>query len=418
MTRYRWFILTLLFLITTNNYLDRVVFSVLIPVIRGDLRISDQQYGYISAAFQGAYTIGFLFMGKLVDLWGTRFGYSVAIMVWSAAAVLHAAARSALQLSFWRGVLGIGETGNFPAAVKAVAEWFPRKDRSFAIGVFNSGSGIASVVGPPLFVWLTVHFGWRACFVVTGSIGFVLLVIWWIAYRPPERHPWVNKEELAYINSDRDESEESAPQLGWSAVLKFRETWGFAIAKFLTDPVWWFYLVWLPPYLYDVRHLNMTGLGWAIPVVYTAASVGSVAGGWLSGIFIRRGWHHAKARKLTMAICASLMPLGALSVPVPNLFVVIGLVGIATAAHQGWSANLFTTTSDTFPRQAVASVTGFGSFLGGLGSVIFSSLLPGWVVTNFGYTPIFLSMGLFHLTGLLVVHLLLGKMQMVRTPQA
>jgi ACS family hexuronate transporter-like MFS transporter len=415
MTRYRWFILSLLFLVTTNNYLDRIVFSVLIPVIRDDLHISTQQYSYITASFQVAYTVGFLFMGKLIDRFGTRIGYAVSIVWWSAAACMHAVARTALQMGFWRGLLGLGEAGNFPSAIKAVAEWFPKKDRAFATGIFNAGTNVASMIGPPIFVWMAAKYGWRDCFLITGGTGFILVVIWWMVYRLPEHHRSVNAQELAYIKSDVEEA--GGPKAGWLEALRYKQTWGFALGKFLTDPVWWFYLVWLPPYLYDVRKFNLTEVGWALPVVYLMADVGSVGGGWLSGFLMRRGWPNHTARKTAMGICAGLMPIAAMSVLAPNPVLAIALVSIATASHQGWSANLFTTTSDVFPKQAVASVTGIGGCMGGVGGVLFSALLPGYVVSHFGYTPIFLGMGFLHLTALLVVHKLLGKMQPIQVAQ-
>jgi len=414
MTRYRWLILTLLFLVTTNNYLDRIVFSVLLPVIRRDLDISIEYYGYINAVFQGAYTVGFLFMGKLVDRWGTRIGYSVSILGWSIAAVLHSAARWAFELTIYRGLLGLSESGNFPAAIKAVAEWFPRKDRAFATGIFNAGTTIASIIGPPVFVWIATTFGWRECFLVTGATGFVLLVFWWIIYRLPEVHRSVNPAELAYIKSDAEERAGAAPQIGWMAALSYKETWGFAVAKFLTDPVWWFYLNWLPPYLFYARKFNLQAVGWAIPVVYITAGVGSIAGGWMAGALMSRGWGHARARKTSMGLCACLMPLGAMAVFAASPVLAIVLIGIATGAHQGWSANLFSTTSDVFPKEAVASVTGIGGAMGGLGGVVISSLLPGYIISHFGYTPIFLMMGFLHLTALLFVQLLLGKMEPIR----
>lgn len=412
MTRYRWFILSLLFLVTTNNYLDRIVFSVLIPVIREDLHISTEYYSYITGAFQFAYTVGFLFMGKLIDRLGARIGYAASITWWSIAACMHALARSVLQLGIWRGVLGLGESGNFPAAIKVVAEWFPKKDRAFATGIFNAGTNVASMIGPPIFVWMASHYSWRDCFLITGATGFILALIWWFAYRLPEKHPSVNAQELAYIRSDAEGP--AGPQIGWMAVLRYKETWGFALAKFLTDPVWWFYLVWLPPYLYDVRKFELTQIGWALPVVYLMADIGSVGGGWLSGALMRRGWPNHKARKTAMGICAGLMPVAAMSVLAPSPVLAIALVSIATASHQGWSANLFTTTSDVFPRQAVASVTGIGGCLGGVGGVIFSALIPGYIVSHFGYTPVFLAMGCFHLTALFLVHKLLGRMQPVQ----
>jgi ACS family hexuronate transporter-like MFS transporter len=413
MTRFRWFVLTLIFLITTNNYLDRTVFSVLIPIIRDDLHIQTEQYGYIVGAFQFAYAAGFLVAGGLIDRFGTRIGYAVSVLWWSVAACLHALSRSALQLGLWRGLLGFGEAGNFPSAIKAVAEWFPKKDRAFATGIFNAGTNVATMVGPPLFVWMAMRFGWRECFLITGSTGFLLSVVWWAVYRLPDVHRSVNRKELAYIRSDAAE-QSKAPKIGWAAMLRYKESWGFALGKFLTDPVWWFYLTWLPPYLYDVRKFNMLEVGWALPVVYLMADVGSVGGGWLSGFLIRRGWPHYRARKTVMGLSAGLMPVAAMSALVSSPVVAIALVSLANASHQGWSANLFTTTSDVFPTQAVASVVSFGGCMGALGSVIFASLIPGYVVSHLGYTPVILCMGFLHLTAFLVVHKLLGKLKPVQ----
>ncbi len=277
MTRTRWWILTLLFFITTINYLDRIVLSVLIPVIRKDLHITTEQYGYVTGAFQLAYTIGFLFMGRLIDRYGTRLGYGVAIAFWSAAAMLHALVRTTVSLGFWRAMLGLGESGNFPAAIKAVTEWFPKKDRALAIGLLNAGTNVASMVGPALFVWMNSHYGWRACFAITGGLGFFWLFLWLLLYRLPEMHPRVNRAELDYIHSDGPETS-TQTTMSWSAVLRYKQTFAFALAKFLTDPVWWFYLFWLPPYLYDVRKFNLTEIAWALPVIYLMADFGSVVG--------------------------------------------------------------------------------------------------------------------------------------------
>ncbi len=409
-TRVRWWILTLLFLATTNNYLDRVILSILMPVIREEMTISDQYYGYITGAFQLAYTIGFLFMGKFVDRYGTRVGYAVATIFWSIASMAHGTARAPWMLALWRGMLGLGESANFPACIKAVAEWFPRKDRAFATGIFNAGTNVAAMVGPPLFVWMNMTIGWRVSFFITGGIGFIWLLPWLISYRPPHKHKKVNRQELDYIHSDvADESKE--PSIGWAAALRYKQTWGFALTKFITDPVWWFYLYWLPLYLFDVRKFNLMEIGWALPVVYLVADVGSVGGGWISGFFIRRGWPVAKARKTAMALCAVCMPVAATAALAESPILAIALVCLAVSAHQGWSANLFTTTSDVFPRKAVASVTGFGGCLGGLGGLLFASLMPGFVVTHFGYTPVFLIMGTFHLTGLFILHKLMGDMK-------
>lgn len=393
---WRWWILILLFLATTINYLDRIVFSVLIPVIEKELGLSTQDYGYLTGAFQAAYTVGFLVAGKFIDAFGTRAGYATAIIWWSIAAALHVTARSAFALGVWRALLGFGESGNFPAAIKAVAEWFPRKDRAFATGIFNAGTNVASMIGPPLFVWLSAHYGWRNCFLWTASTGFVWVVAWLLMYRHPP----------AVVDPEESHSQE---RIGWTQALRYRATWAFALGKFLSDPVWWFYLFWLPKYLYEVRQFNMTEIGWALPVVYLMADFGSVGGGWLPGRLIRRGWPVARARQLAMLVCALAMPVAATSVFTALPWLAIALVSLATAAHQGWSANLFTTTSDAFPSGAVASVTGIGGCAGGIGGFLFSAILPGFVVSHFGYTPMFVLMGGMHLIAWLVLRALLWK---------
>jgi len=413
MSRVRWWILALVFFATTINYLDRIVFSILIPVIREELHLTDRDYGFVNGAFQIAYTIGFLLMGRFVDRVGSRIGYSVSIAWWSLAAALHAFAGSALSLGFWRGMLGLGEAGNFPTAIKTVAEWFPKKDRALATGIFNAGTNVASMIGPPIFVHMSQAFGWRACFLITGATGFVWLVVWLLSHRDPERHPGVNRAELDYILSDRtaDEAGGGQPKIGMVEALEHRETWGFAVAKFLTDPVWWFYLYWLPPYLYDVRKFKLTEIGWALPVVYLMADVGSVGGGWISGWLMRKGWPNGKARKAAMLICASCMPVAAMAALVESPVAAIALISLATAAHQGLSANLYTTISDVFPKAAVASVIGVGGCAGGIGGFLFSSILPGLIVEHVGYKPIILTMGSFHLTGVYLLHRLMGEMR-------
>lgn len=391
----RWWVVTLLFFATTINYLDRIVFSVLIPVIRQEMNLTDQDYGNLTGAFQIAYTVGFLVAGKFIDRYGTKTGYAVAIIWWSVAAALHALARTGMQLAFWRAMLGLGEAGNFPAAIKAVAEWFPKKDRAFATGIFNAGTNVASMIGPPLFVYLNTRFGWRASFLMTAATGLVWVIAWLVFYRKPP----VLVEEL----------EASTQAIGWLKALRSRETWGFALGKFFTDPVWWFYLYWLPPYLYDVRKFQLTEIGWALPVVYLMADFGSVGGGWLSGYWIRKGWTPLRARQMAMLLFAACMPVAAMSVFTPSVFLAIALISLATSAHQGWSANLYTTTSDAFPKAAVASVTGIGGCAGGIGGFLFSAVIPGWVVTHFGYAPMFVFMGALHLTAWFVMRALLWR---------
>lgn len=392
----RWWILTLLFLGTTVNYLDRIILGILLPNIRKEIPLTDIQYGQVNSAFQFAYTIGFLIAGKLIDTVGTKSGYGLSILWWSIAAGAHAFMRTALSFAACRAVLGIGEAGNFPASIKSVSEWFPKKDRAFATGIFNAGTNIATMIGPWMFLALTAQFGWRTCFLLTASSGLVVLGLWMLTPQKP-------------VPLEDDVAGE--PKMAWAALLGYRQTWGFALAKFFSDPVWWFYLFWLPPYFYDVRKFDLKQIVWAFPFIYLMADVGSVMGGWISGYLIRRGWPVGKARKWTMGFFAACMPIAATSVLFENPWIAIGLISLATAAHQGWSANLYTTVSDVFPKNAVASATGIGACLGGFGGTIFSTLLPGYIVTYFGYTPLFFIMGGFHLTGLFFLNRFMGDLK-------
>jgi MFS transporter, ACS family, hexuronate transporter len=377
---WQWRIVAFLFFATTVNYLDRIVLAVLIPVIRKDLAFSDREYGFITGAFQIAYTIGFLAAGKVIDMLGTRLGYAAAMLWWSISALLHVISRGTWSLGFWRGMLGFGEAGNYPAAVKAVAEWFPEKERSTAVGVFNSGTTLAAVAGPPILVALTAAYGWRASFALTASSGLIWLLLWLAIYRRPA--------------SRRED--ESLVAVTWREAFRDRRTRGIAAMKFLTDGVWWFYLFWLPPYLFDARKLNLNQIGWALPVIYLMAGLGSVAGGWLAGVWMRRGWAVADARRRVMALVAILMPVAAMAVFTSHIVLAIALISLATAGHQGWTANLFTIPSDIFPKETVASVVGIGGCAGGLGGFLFSAILPGYVVTDFGYIPMFVLAGVLH----------------------
>ena len=377
---WRWSLVLLLFFATTINYLDRIVLAVLIPVIRKDLGFSDREYGWITGAFQIAYTIGFLAAGKIIDVVGTRIGYAAAMLWWSISALLHVISRGAWSLGFWRGMLGFGEAGNYPAAVKAVTEWYPEKERSTAVGAFNSGTTLAAVAGPPLLVALTGAYGWRASFALTAASGLVWLLLWLGVYRrPPQNIQGASRNVVT-----------------WREAIRDRRTRGIAALKFLTDGVWWFYLFWLPPYLFDARKLNLNEIGWALPVIYLMAGAGSVAGGWLAGFLMRRGWPVADARRRVMAIVAVLMPIAALAVFTSNVVLAIALISLATAGHQGWTSNLFTIPSDIFPKETVASVVGIGGSAGGLGGFLFSAILPGYVVTYFGYVPMFVLAGVLH----------------------
>ena len=412
MTRTRWWILSLVFLATTVNYLDRNVINTLQPVIKQEMKFNDQTYGNIVSAFQFFYMIGFLLAGKFIDRFGVRMGYAVAGLWWTVAAALTPLAAAPMQLAFWRGMLGLGEAGNFPAAVKTVSEWFPQRDQALAVGIFNSGTSIASMIGPPLFVALNAAYGWRTCFLITSSFGLLWLVVWWFSYRLPHEHQGVNQAELAYIRSDA--AKEGEPAVSWRQALSYKQTWGFACGKFFSDPVWWFYLSWLPPYLYDVRKFDLKAIGWALPVIYLAADIGSIGGGWIAGRLIRGGKTVAQARKMVMGWSAACMPVAACCVLADQAYLAIALVSVATFAHQSWSANLYATTPDVFPRNAVASVTGIGGAVGALGGFLFSGAGAGFIIQHFGYTPAFLMMGAFHLTGFALVHLLMGDLKPVK----
>jgi ACS family hexuronate transporter-like MFS transporter len=315
-------------------------------------------------------------------------------------------------------MLGFSESGNFPSAIKAVAEWFPKKDRAFATGIFNAGTNVAVMIGPPALAYLFYRFGWRMCFLLPALFQVLLVALWFATYRSPEKSKRANEAELNYIRSGANAEESSGPALGWGATLRMKQTWGFAMAKFFSDPVWWFYLTWLPSFLERTRGLSLKEISWTLPVIYLMADFGSVAGGWLSGFLIRRGWSGGRARKTTLAICACCMPLAAMSAFAPNLPVTVALVGLATAAHQGWSANLFTTVSDVFPKRAVASVVVIGGAVGAVGNAIFSAIVAGVVVKYFGYTPMILLMGCFHLTALGLLHLLMGDLSPAQMPKA
>ena len=398
----RWLILTLLFVATTINYLDRGILGVILPEIRRELTISTQAYGVIVFAFQIAYGIGALIGGTLLDRYGTRMGYAVSATFWSAAATLNAVAGSALQFGFFRTALGLGEAPNFPVCSKAAAEWFPPNQRAMAMGVVNFGTNLAQIVGPPIFIAIALTLGWRACFVIMGVLGFIWVPVWLFVYRLPPRAagaPAVVRE---------------TSKLSIKQVVRYKQAWGYAIAKFLTDPVWWFYLVWLPTYFNDVRHFSPAERGAALTVVYAISGVGAVGGGAISSYLIRRGWTVGRARKTTMAVCAVLMPIGGLGVLATSDRTAILLFGLATAAHQAWMTNLFTSPADVFPPEAVGSTNGFGVSLGAFGGALFSGIIPGYLIPRLGYVPVFLTMHFFYLGAWWAVHKLMGNLEPVR----
>ncbi|MDP9338508.1 MAG: MFS transporter [Acidobacteriota bacterium] len=404
----RWTICALLFFATTINYLDRQVLSMLARTLETSIGWTSIQYGYITGAFQAAYAVGLLGAGYLIDRVGTRKGYSIAVSVWSVAAIAHAAATSAFTFGIARSVLGLGEAPNFPACVKTVAEWFPKKERALAFGILNAGTNIGPVVAPLIVPWLAVTYGWQMAFIATGALGFVWLIFWLLLYHKPESHPRISASELAYIQSD---PADPAGTIAWSRLFPCRETWAFALGKFLTDPVWWFYLFWLPKYLQEKFGLSLMQIIVPTLVVYNAASIGSVGGGWLSSTLIKRGLSVNYARKTAMLICA-LCILPVLYAPFStNLWLVVGLISLATSAHQGWSANLFTLSSDMFPRRAVASVVGIGATAGAIGGVLMQ-ITAGYVVQlTASYLPLFIFSGVAYIAALAIIHALSPRLE-------
>jgi MFS transporter, ACS family, hexuronate transporter len=405
---YRWRICALLLAATTINYVDRQVLGVLAPFLQEQIGWSEIEYGYIVSAFQGAYAIGLLCSGAIIDRFGTRIGYAISIGVWSLAAMSHALAVGVVSFAAARFALGLGEAGNFPAAIKTVAEWFPRRERALAAGIFNSGSNIGAIVAPLMVPVIAARWGWQAAFLVTGALSATWLTVWLLIYRAPEQQPALSATELAYIRSD---PAETATRVSWGQLLRHRQTWAFVAAKFMTDPVWWFFLFWLPKFLHTEYGLTLLGIGAPLIAIFVAADVGSIAGGWLAGSLIRRGWSVNRARKSAMTVCALAVVPIMFAAKADNLWLAVALIGLATAGHQGWSANVFTLVSDMFPRHAVASVVGIGGFAGAVGGMLISNFIGFLLYTTGSYAPVFLLAGSAYLLALALVHLLVPRLQ-------
>jgi ACS family hexuronate transporter-like MFS transporter len=407
--RYRWVICALLFFGTTINYVDRQVLGILARDLQREIGWTELQYGNIVAAFSAAYAIGLILAGRLMDRFGVRTGYAVALTIWSIAGMVTALARTPIQFGLCRALLGLGEAGNFPAAIKGVAEWFPKKERAFATGIFNAGTNVGAVVAPLTVPWIAINLGWQWAFFLTGAIGFLWLTFWLPMYRKPELHPRLSKAELALIQSDPPDPPGRTP---WVRLIPHRQASAFAIAKYMTDPIWWFYLFWTPNFLRDVHKLDLSTIPLPLIVIYLIADVGSVGGGWLSSRFIKRGWTVNKARKTAMLICAlSVTPV--LLVPrIESLWVAVLLIGLAAAAHQGWSANVFTLVSDSFPRQAVGSVVGIGGMAGAVGGVVFAVVTGVLLQLRPGdYSVNFVVAGSIYLVTLGLIHLLVPQIR-------
>lgn len=405
---YRWLICALIFFATTINYIDRAVLGVLAPTLRTEIGWTDQEYGYISAAFTLAYAIGFLFAGWFIDKIGTRFGYTIYLTIWSLAAAAHALVKTTFGFGVARFALGIGESGNFPAAIKTVAEWFPKKERALATGIFNAGSNVGAIVAPLVVPWIALHWGWQEAFIFTGLAGLIWIAFWLPLYHRPSEHPKLSKRELEHIESDPPDP---PAKISWVKLLPLKQTWAFSIGKFLTDAIWWFYLFWFPLFMNDRFGIDLRTIGLPMITVYLLADVGSVAGGWFSSALLKRNWTVNAARKTAMLVCALLILPVSFAPHVADPWVAVILIGVAAAAHQGFSANIFTTTSDMFPRKAVASVVGIGGFAGAMGG-FFMNLGAGWLKQNTGsYAIMFGIAAVVYLIALLIMHLLVPRLE-------
>jgi MFS transporter, ACS family, hexuronate transporter len=408
---FRWVICAILFFGMTKNYMDRQVIGVLKMTLQHDLHWSEIDYGNLVFAFQMAYAIGLVAAGWFIDRVGTRLGYALAVVFWSLAAMAQGLVTGKTGFLVTRFILGLNEAAVFPASLKATAEWFPKKERALATGIFNAGTNVGAVLTPLLVPWITVHWGWRWAFVLVGSLGFVWLIVWLWTYRRPEEHPQCSPQELAYIRSDGPE--EARERVPWIELLKFRQTWAFASAKFLTDPVWWFYLFWIPDFLQRKHGLALMEVGLPILVIYVIADAGSVLGGWMSSAIIARGGTLNAARKIPLLICSiAVVPIVFVS-RVQGTWDAVLLIGLAAAAHQGFSANLLTLPSDMFPANAVASVVGFGGMAGAVAGMIIAKVVSYILQWTHSYAIPFVLAGSAYLIAMAVMQALAPKLKPV-----
>lgn len=427
--RYRWTICSLVFFATTINYLDRAVISLLKSTLTTEMHWDDGDYANVEIAFKISYAIGLLLAGRFIDNIGTKKGYAWATGLWSVSAVAHAFATNVLGFGIARAALGITEAGNFPAAIKTVAEWFPKKERALATGIFNSGANVGAIIAPLTVPFIAVAFGWQWAFIITGLLGFIWLFFWLKHYHKPSQHPKLQKAEYDYIHSDIDEqpadvdTNTGKAPFTWLRLLKYRQTWAFSIGKLLTDPIWWFYLFWLPDFLQSQYGLKGTQIALPVALVYTMSTVGSVGGGWLPMSLIKKNWTVFRARKTSMLLYAFLvLPilfsqlLGSI-----NMWYAVIVIGIAASAHQAWSANIFTTVSDMFPKRAIGSVTGIGGMFGALGGIFLSLFVQKKLFVHYraigqietAYYIMFLVCGLSYLLAWLLMHLLVPKVKVI-----
>lgn len=409
--RVRWTICAMLFFATSINYMDRQVIAILKPTLHHAIGLTEVNYGYIVFAFQLAYAIGVLGAGKLIDKLGTRIGYCLFMAIWSLSAMGHALAGSALEFGIARFSLGLGESGNFPAAIKTVAEWFPQRERSLATGIFNSGANVGAILAPAIVPWVALHYSWRAAFLITGTFSLLWILWWYRHYRKPADHPTLTGAELRYICEEA--AQQMTPGPRWLQLLTYRQTWAFAVGKFLTDPIWWFFLFWLPSYFSTRFHLSLAALGLPLIVIYTASSVGSIFGGWLPIPFLKIGLAPQRARLTAMLVCAlAVVPIFTAG-HLRSEWTAIALLSLATAAHQGWSANLFTTASDMFPKSAVGAVVGIGTSASSIGGMLIAAA-AGWILhLTHSYVSLFIIAAFAYLVALALIILLAPNLRKI-----
>jgi MFS transporter, ACS family, hexuronate transporter len=411
LSNYRWRVCALLFAATTINYIDRQALGVLAPDLGRIIGWNEIQYGYIVASFQAAYAIGLVCAGAIIDRLGTRIGYALAISVWSIAAMSHALVRTPFGFGAARFLLGLGEAGNFPAAIKTVAEWFPQRERALATGIFNAGTNVGAIVAALMVPAVAAAWGWQYAFLITGALSAAWLVLWLTTYRPAIRHSVASSQALPELQT---EPSEPATKIRWVQLFGYRQTWAFVVAKFMTDPIWWFFVFWLPKYLNAEYGLTLARLGPPLIAIYCMADAGSIAGGWLAAHFIRRGWPLNRARKSAMFVCAlAVVPIVFVSMA-HELWIAVALIGLATAGHQGWSANLFTLTSDMFPQPAVASVVGLGGFAGAVGGMLIATFIGILLQTTGSYFSVFIMAGSVYLLALVAVQWIAPRLEPVR----
>ncbi len=405
-TNYRWMICALLFVVTTINYLDRQTLATLKPMLQDKLHFDEAAYGWMNFAFTSGYAVMYVFAGRFIDYMGTRKGLAIAVIVWSFACMGHSLVNGAIGFAIARFVLAMGEAANFPAAIKTTAQWFPKKERALATGLFNSGSNVGLML-TPIFAYLATHVGWQSAFILTGIIGLAWLGWWLMSYGTPEEHPRVSPQELTYIQQDPDSAPAKA-KIPWTILLRQRQAWPFLIGKFLTDAVWWFFLFWIPSYLTTERHWSLLASATSLLIPYTAASIGSIGGGWISSALIKRGMNVAPARYIAMGICAICMPISIYAAWAQQSWLAIALISLALAGHQGWSANIFTTATDMFPSTVAGSVVGLGGTAGAIGGMLMTLVAGAVIQYTKRYEAMFIWAGLMHPISLLVYFITVG----------